>query len=87
MLVDLQSGEDHFSGGLVAPLYIGMGVCYLSGLSIYLARCPERMRPGRFDTCGHSHQIWHLSVIAGIICAFLGTLLNFYQRRLYPSCV
>jgi len=35
--------------------YVLMGVCYLGGLTIFVARCPERYNPGKFDICGASH--------------------------------
>ncbi|KAJ7557664.1 hypothetical protein O6H91_04G005100 [Diphasiastrum complanatum] len=44
---------------------IGMALFYISGVLIYVTRIPERWRPGLFDIAGHSHQIFHLLVIAG----------------------
>jgi len=37
------------------PYYASMGLGYLGGLVIYVFRCPERYRPGKYDVCGHSH--------------------------------
>ncbi len=31
------------------PLYLLMGGSYLGGLAIYIARIPERFKPGYFD--------------------------------------
>ena len=31
------------------------GVSYISGACMYVARVPERCKPGRFDLCGASH--------------------------------
>lgn len=42
-----------------------MGVLYGLGVAVYAARVPERWAPGRFDLVGHSHQLFHLFVIAG----------------------
>ncbi|KAH9625144.1 hypothetical protein KSS87_022405 [Heliosperma pusillum] len=42
-----------------------MGFFYGLGALIYAARVPERWRPGKFDIAGHSHQIFHILVIAG----------------------
>lgn len=59
------------------PLFLGMGVSYLGGLVIYTKRCPERHKPGSYDICGHSHQIWHITVILGIFFTYLAALQNF----------
>ena len=31
------------------------GYIYVQGAIIYMARCPERCSPGKFDLCGASH--------------------------------
>jgi adiponectin receptor len=59
------------------PYYLLLGVSYLSGLYIYTVRCPERYNPGKYNVCGHSHQIWHGMVVLGILFTFLGSLENF----------
>lgn len=56
------------------PYYILCGASYLYGLYVYTARCPERKRPGKFNVCGHSHQIWHCFVVLGVIFAYIGVL-------------
>ncbi len=40
------------------------GLLYLIGAFIYASRIPERYFPGKLDIIGHSHQIWHLFVLA-----------------------
>ncbi|KAK6938565.1 AdipoR/hemolysin-III-related [Dillenia turbinata] len=42
-----------------------MGLFYGLGALIYATRIPERWRPGKFDIAGHSHQIFHVLVVAG----------------------
>ncbi|KAL5559190.1 hypothetical protein UlMin_035401 [Ulmus minor] len=42
-----------------------MGVLYGLGALIYALRIPERWRPGKFDIAGHSHQLFHVLVVAG----------------------
>lgn len=42
-----------------------MGALYGLGAIFYATQIPERWLPGRFDIAGHSHQIFHLLVIAG----------------------
>ncbi|KAL4430423.1 hypothetical protein ABPG74_013273 [Tetrahymena malaccensis] len=75
-----QNGNFSFSNSLV---YYGlMGVCYLGGLTIYATRCPERYKPGQFDICGASHQLWHISILLAIVLTYVGSLINFYTRKM-----
>ena len=41
-----------------------MAILYTGGAMIYSWRVPERWFPGRCDIVGHSHQWWHLCVVA-----------------------
>ncbi|KAK3136600.1 hypothetical protein QOZ80_5BG0439170 [Eleusine coracana subsp. coracana] len=51
-----------------------MGACYGIGVVVYAARVPERWAPGRFDLVGHSHQLFHLFVVAGAYAHYLAGL-------------
>uniref|UniRef100_A0A0D9XZR9 Uncharacterized protein n=1 Tax=Leersia perrieri TaxID=77586 RepID=A0A0D9XZR9_9ORYZ len=51
-----------------------MGVFYGIGVVVYTARVPERWFPGKFDLVGHSHQLFHLLVVAGAYAHYLGAL-------------
>lgn len=51
-----------------------MGVFYGVGVVIYAARIPERWMPGKFDLVGHSHQLFHVLVIAGAYTHYLAGL-------------
>ncbi|KAK2656795.1 hypothetical protein Ddye_009847 [Dipteronia dyeriana] len=42
-----------------------MGVLYGIGALVYATRIPERWMPGKFDIAGHSHQLFHILVVAG----------------------
>ncbi|XP_044470245.1 heptahelical transmembrane protein 4-like [Mangifera indica] len=42
-----------------------MGVLYGVGALVYATRIPERWMPGKFDIAGHSHQLFHILVVAG----------------------
>lgn len=48
-----------------------MGALYGLGVVVYAARVPERWAPGRFDLVGHSHQLFHLFVVAGAYAHYL----------------
>jgi adiponectin receptor len=51
-----------------------MGIFYGLGVMIYATRVPERWFPGKFDLVGHSHQLFHLLVIAGAYTHYLAGL-------------
>ncbi|KAJ5094358.1 hypothetical protein N7456_010219 [Penicillium angulare] len=40
---------------------------YFVGACVYASKVPERWKPGLFDYCGGSHNIWHLAVLGGIL--------------------
>ncbi|OEL36557.1 Heptahelical transmembrane protein ADIPOR3 [Dichanthelium oligosanthes] len=42
-----------------------MGLFYGLGALVYATRVPERWMPGKFDIAGHSHQLFHVLVVAG----------------------
>ncbi|XP_039631842.1 adiponectin receptor protein 1-like [Polypterus senegalus] len=44
-----------------------MAICFLTGVVLYACRIPERFFPGRFDIWFHSHQIFHMLVVAGAV--------------------
>ena len=72
---------DPFQFSTSAPYYLLLGASYLFGLYVYVNQCPERSNPGKYNTCGHSHQIWHGFVVLGIFFTYLGALENFEMRK------
>ncbi|CAN6163321.1 unnamed protein product [Urochloa humidicola] len=62
-----------------------MAVSYLVGTAFYLARVPERWRPGAFDLAGHSHQIFHALVICGALSHY-GAAIVFIRARDELGC-
>ena len=44
-----------------------MAWCYLVGALLYALNCPEKCAVGRFDIIGHSHGIFHMFVVAGVV--------------------
>lgn len=73
---------DPFSMKSSIGYYLLCGFFYLFGLYVYTVRCPERHRPGRFNVCGNSHQIWHCFVVLGIIATYFGALESFESRKI-----
>ncbi|CAN6712435.1 unnamed protein product [Malus baccata var. baccata] len=59
-----------------------MGVLYGLGALIYATRVPERWRPGKFDIAGHSHQLFHILVVAAAYTHYRAGLLYLRWRDL-----
>jgi len=49
-----------------------MGALYLLGAAFYALRVPERFFPGKCDIWFHSHQIFHVLVIAAAFVHYHG---------------
>lgn len=60
-----------------------MGAFYGVGALIYATRIPERWKPGKFDIAGHSHQLFHLLVIAGAYTHYRSGLVYLKWRDLH----
>ncbi|XP_020677049.1 heptahelical transmembrane protein 4-like [Dendrobium catenatum] len=58
-----------------------MGMFYVVGVVIYVARVPERWLPGKFDLAGQSHQLFHVLVVAGAYTQYLGSLVYLGWRE------
>ncbi|KAK9100093.1 hypothetical protein Scep_023523 [Stephania cephalantha] len=72
---------------LVALAYeIAMAVFYATGAAVYVSRIPERWKPGAFDIAGHSHQIFHVLVVAGALSHCASTLVVMDWRLHHPVC-
>lgn len=63
-----------------------MGILYASGAGFYVSRIPERWKPGAFDIAGHSHQIFHVFVVAGALAHSAATLVVLDFRQSSPIC-
>lgn len=63
------------------------GGLYILGAGIYAARVPERLRPGRFDIVGHSHQTFHVLVVCAAVAHLMGLLRAFdYRHSIAEGC-
>ncbi|CAM0909091.1 unnamed protein product [Alopecurus aequalis] len=60
---------------LALTLELAMGLVYATGAGFYVARVPERWRPGMFDCVGHSHQIFHVLVLVGALTHYVATAI------------
>jgi len=79
-----EEGTDNLDFLPSIPYYLGMILFYLIGLIIYATKYPEKCCPGKFDLIGHSHQIWHICVLLGIIFTYFGAFNNYYTRIKIP---
>lgn len=59
------------------------GLIYIAGACIYIARIPERFRPGTFDICGASHQIFHFAVIIACGLHYYMNVNTFLRRQTF----
>uniref|UniRef100_A0ACD5XMV3 Uncharacterized protein n=1 Tax=Avena sativa TaxID=4498 RepID=A0ACD5XMV3_AVESA len=57
-----------------------MGLFYGVGALVYATRVPERWMPGKFDIAGHSHQLFHVLVVAGAYTHYNAGLLYLQWR-------
>lgn len=69
---------------VVLALEALMGAAYGAGAWVYASRVPERWKPGAFDLAGHSHQIFHLLVIAGALLHYAAIAVLLDWRDAFP---
>ncbi|XP_071692144.1 heptahelical transmembrane protein 4-like [Rutidosis leptorrhynchoides] len=62
-----------------------MGAFYGIGSLIYATRIPERWMPGKFDIAGHSHNLFHVLVVAGAYTHYRAGLVYLKWRDI-ESC-
>ncbi|KAF2112433.1 hemolysin-III related-domain-containing protein [Lophiotrema nucula] len=48
------------------PVWVEVVAPIFSGAWIYAGKVPERWWPGVFDFAGHSHNVWHVAVLATV---------------------
>jgi adiponectin receptor len=64
-----------------------MGLLYIVGALFYAWRVPERFFPGRCDLWFHSHQIFHLFVIAAAFVHYHGISMMAMHRLTTGDCI
>ncbi|KAJ3708027.1 hypothetical protein LUZ61_011732 [Rhynchospora tenuis] len=75
--INLEHPTCHFA----LALELLMAVAYATGAAIYVNRVPEKWRPGAFDLVGHSHQIFHVFVLAGALIHYAATTVLLHWRE------
>lgn len=74
-----QRDMTYLSDYSMMPWALGM-LTYMVGAVIYANRAPEKCKPGVFDYCGASHQIFHCLVVVGALIHFSASLDLYYAR-------
>ncbi|KAF7865605.1 uncharacterized protein EAF02_010028 [Botrytis sinoallii] len=72
--------------GTGMPWYLGEGGFLVLGAVVYSLRIPECYFPGKFDILGHSHQIFHLLVVAASVMHLVGLLKAYEYEYYYSRC-
>lgn len=70
------------------PYTVGLAMeimIYFLGLMIYVFQVPERWFPGRFDIWCHSHQVWHMFVLAAAFTHFATVAFMYRNWRYLPN--
>ncbi|XP_067884514.1 adiponectin receptor protein 1-like isoform X2 [Heterodontus francisci] len=64
-----------------------MAILYILGVALYAARIPERFFPGKCDIWFHSHQIFHVLVVAAAVVHLHGvSQLQAFRSSLGGGC-
>ncbi|KAB7500246.1 Adiponectin receptor protein [Armadillidium nasatum] len=63
-----------------------MGVLYVMGALLYAVRIPERWFPGKCDLWFHSHQLFHILVIAAAFVHYHGISEMAMYRLTHGDC-
>lgn len=67
------------------PWLVLQGALYIIGAGIYALRFPESLNPGKYDTFGASHQIFHVCVVLAAASHLIGLLRAFDYRHGIPG--
>jgi adiponectin receptor len=68
------------------PYYFLEGAILVLGAFFYATRCPESVRPGKFDVCGCSHNIFHVLVVLATVVHLVGVWNAFAYNYRNVQC-
>ncbi|KAL8897214.1 MAG: hypothetical protein Q9192_002693 [Flavoplaca navasiana] len=69
-----------------ANRYLLTIITYLTAVTIYATRIPEKWRPGAFDLWGQSHQIFHILMCIGLTMHFTAFAKAFNHTHTIKQC-
>jgi len=82
-----KNGWQHSMENGQMHLLLLMGLLYGIGVSFFITRFPECVWPGKFDLLFHSHQIFHIFVVAAALCqAYALSNLRAVRLQLGDNC-
>ena len=55
-------------------------------LTVTQMRIPERLKPGKFDIWGSSHQIFHVLILLAAMSHLIGLLIALHYAQAYSYC-
>ncbi|KAF2687541.1 HlyIII-domain-containing protein [Lentithecium fluviatile CBS 122367] len=70
-------GVAHMRKSIGLDWVVLQGFLYILGAGLYASRFPERIKPGRFDIWGSSHQIFHVLVVLAAASHLVGLIKAF----------
>lgn len=70
---------------LLLPRVCGMYLISGSAFGIYILKVPERFFTGKFNYLGHSHNWWHLLVVAALYF-WHNTGIMYVEYRMNHAC-
>lgn len=76
----------HKASAFVAPFMVSVAA-YVVGLLFYAFHFPECKWPGKFDTWGSSHQIWHLGIVVAIVLHYRAIFVAHNVKHEYSCAV
>lgn len=79
----MQHGSER-ANAFVSPFSLSVAT-YVTGLLFYAFHFPECAMPGKFDTWGASHNMWHLCIVGAIILHYRAIFVVYDDRWGY-SC-
>ncbi|KAI9145599.1 hemolysin-III related-domain-containing protein [Paraphysoderma sedebokerense] len=80
----IQFGVPDVTGWALYGWFV-MGFTYIFGAMIYAFKIPECFAPGKFDFIGHSHQWWHICVVAAAYVHYISSV-ELLSWRLTQGC-
>jgi adiponectin receptor len=68
------------------PYYLLESLLLILGSFFYAKRCPESLRPGKYDIWGCSHSIFHVLVVLATAVHLVGVWQAFAYNHIHLMC-
>jgi len=57
------------------------GAIYIFGAILYILKAPEKCKPGKFNVCGQSHNLFHFCVVIACFLHYYAGLDCYLRRK------